>query len=887
MKKRKLNKDIKKSITHSWGRFISIMFLMLLGSLALVGLSVTGPNMRQTGTNYFKKYNTADITVLSDYGIDKIEQTQIQKASGIKELEYLYLKDVTIENQNDSIRIFSKPETISLYELTSGELPSNNNEIAISDTYNEKYNIGDTIKFTEKLVNDKETLKVHEFKIVGFVNSSEILSSLNLGQTTVGTGELNGYGVVNKNVFDSDVYMMAKLTFTDTESLNPYSNEYNEKIQKHKDDLEKLLKEQQENRLADVKSEYQAKIDDGQKKIDDAKQELDNARSKLSDASSRIEDARKEISENENKLKDAKEQINTSETKIKNSEKELNSKQKEYEKSVGEYGKKKKELKIAENQINSSQKEINSKKSQLENGKVQYENGINSLNSAITQFEQVLQKPDLPEDQKNEITQKLEGCKAQLQQTQVKYDNFINDTYNPGITALKEAQSTLDNKKTQYDNGKSQLGSVDKKLKSAKNQLENGKSNLNSAKNKLAIAKKEYNTNKSKLENAKNELQEKEEEYNKNLQEFQEKELDANSEISEGEEKLKDSKKRLDELSLPTYSVDNRRELPGGEGYKIYETVSEIVDSLAKVFPVFLYFVAALVTLTTMARFVGDERINNGTLKSLGYTDQDVIKKFTVYGFIAGLTGTVIGIILGHTLIPMIVYNAYHNGFTLPKMELHVYANITIVACILSLISSVIPARIIARKELMETTASLLQPKAPKAGTKILLEKITPVWSKMKFTHKVTARNIFRYKKRMFMTIFGVAGAASILFAGFSVQYSISGINARQFEHIIKYDAIVALNNDIGSNEEKDLNNLLNNDEIESYSTIHYEEVSKNAGKNNDKQSIKLIVPENQDEFDKYISIVDRKSRKNISFENDGVIISERLATILNVKVRR
>lgn len=140
--------------------------------------------MRQTGINYFKKYNTADITILSDYGIDTSEQEQIQKANGRKNLEYIYLKDVTIENQNDSIRIFSKPEAISLYELTSGELPNTENEIAISDAYKNEYNIGDTIKFTEKAENNTKTLKKHEFKIVGFVKSSEILSSLNLGQTT-------------------------------------------------------------------------------------------------------------------------------------------------------------------------------------------------------------------------------------------------------------------------------------------------------------------------------------------------------------------------------------------------------------------------------------------------------------------------------------------------------------------------------------------------------------------------------------------------------------------------------------------------------------------------------------------------------------------------------
>lgn len=843
MKKRKLNKDIRKSITHSWGRFISIMLLMLLGSLALVGLSVTGPDMRQTGRDYFEEYNTADITILSDYGIDTSEQEQIQKADGIKNIEYVYLKDVTITDKNDSIRVFSKPSTISMYEVTEGNLPENDDEIAISDTYKDDYKIGDVIDFTEKMVNDSETLKVHEFKIVGFIRSSEILSSLNMGQTTVGTGELNGYAVVNENVFDSDVYMMAKLTFEDTDGVDPYSDEYNDKIQVHKEELEKLLKEQQETRLADIKAEYQAKIDDGQKELDDAKKELEDARTQLADASAQIESAKSEISENGSKINSASSQIASSEAQIKSKESQLNSKQKEYESGLADYQQKQKELEAAGVQISASQNEIDTKKAQLE------------------------------------------AMKAQVSQNPSAYEDFMNNTYNPSMAALNQAQSELDGKKNEYNLGMSQLEAADKQLKEAKVQLDSGRSSLSLAKSKFKTAKSEYNANKVKLDNAKAELQTKEQEYNEKLQEFQEKEPDAVAKINENEEKLQESRDKLDELSLPTYSVDNRREIPGGEGYKIYETVSEIVDSLAKVFPVFLYFVAALVTLTTMARFVGDERINNGTLKSLGYSDQDVIKKFTVYGFIAGITGTLIGVALGHTIIPLIVYNAYRGGFTLPKIELHFYLRDTLGAIGLSLLSSVLPARIIATKELRETTASLLQPKAPKAGTKILLERITPIWSKMKFTHKVTARNIFRYKKRMFMTIFGVAGAASILFAGFSVQDSISGINERQFEHLIKYDAIVALNDDLTSDEEKEIDDLLADDAIESYSAVHYEEVFKNAGKNNDKQSIKLIVPENPDEFSKYISVLDRKTGEDIILPDDGVVISERLATIMDVKV--
>lgn len=886
MKKRKLNKDIRKSITHSWGRFISIMLLMALGSFALIGLAVTGPDMRKTGVNYFSELNAADITVLSDYGIDKSEQEYIEKASDIKNVEYIYLKDVTIENTNKSIRIFSKPKEISLYELVDGKFPTDDTEIAISSSYKNDYNIGDTLSFEEQEdTAGNKVLKTHEFKIVGFINSTEILSNLNLGQTTVGTGELNGYAIVNNTVFDSDVYMMAKITFNDTQNLDPYSDEYNDKIQLHKDELNKLLEEQQDIRLSGIKADQQTKIDDGEKELNDAKQKLEDARNQLNDANTQLENAKQEIKDNESKLNEAKNQINSSEKTITQKEQELNSKKIEYNKKLKEYNEKKQEIANAEKQINSSQNEINKNNSALEDGKKQYEDGINTLNLAILKCDNLLQNEGLPETQKNEIIAQKEAYIAKLNKTKSEYDTFINGQYKTGKEAVEQAQRNLDSKKSEFNTAKQQLEEANNQLNSAKKQLSSGENSLKSAKNKLASGKKEYNQNVKKLEDAKLELQEKEKEYNEKLQEFNDKEPDAQKEINDNEKKLNDAKEKLEKLSLPTYSIDNRRELPGGEGYSIYETVSEIVDSLAKVFPVFLYFVAALVTLTTMTRFVGDERINSGTLKSLGYTDRDVIKKFAVYGLIAGMTGTALGVVLGHILIPNIVYNAYKAGFTIPKIELHFYLGFTLLAIALSLISSVLPAIIVTKKELQDTTASLLQPKSPKAGTKILLERIKPIWSKMKFTQKVTSRNIFRYKQRMFMTIFGVAGAASILFAGFSVQSSISGINERQFKHIIKYNAIIATNDDLTNEQTEELQNLLNSEEVKSNESVYYEEVSKKAGKNNDNQPIKLIVPENQDKFDDYISLIDRKIGQKINLEDDGVVISERLATLLNVKV--
>ena len=847
MRKKKINKDIKKSITHSWGRFFSIMLLMALGSFALVGLSITGPDMRKTGENYFQTYNTADITVISDYGIDDSEVSKIETASNIKDIEYIYLKDVVENGSNTSFRLFSMPERISKYEVVQGKLPENEDEIAIDFTNAEKYKIGDTISFVEaEDTDDEETnkiLKRTEFKIVGFINSPDILSTLNRGETTIGTGTLNCYGIINKNNFDSDVYMMAKIVFKDTAELDPYTEEYDNKILAHKKELEDLLEEQKNIRFTNIKSEYQEKIDEANQELNDAKQELADAKTALNDAKTKIEDAKQEISKNQKSL-------NNASTQIANAEKELNNGKVELES-------KKQELQTTKSTLEENQKA-------LEEGKAQYENGIKELKENIEKINFVLQNPNLSEQEKAGYQQQLAILNQKLNETETAYKEFQENTYTQGVQQIKAGFAVIQEKESE--------------LKSAEETLAN-------LQNELTSKKSEHNSGVKKLNNAKNELATKEAKYNEKLQEYEEKEPEANQKIADGEKEITEAQSKLDELEKPVYQVDNRREVPGGEGYEMYQTVSNIIDSLAKIFPLFMYFVAALVTLTTMTRFVDEERINMGTYKALGYKDKDIVKKFVVYGFLASFVGTAIGVGLGHFLIPFIAYNAYSAGFSIPTIKIHFYPKETLMACILSFICSVLPAYITAKNNLKEKPSDLLLPKAPTKGSKIFLERIKFIWNKMNFTHKVTARNIFRYKKRMLMTIFGVAGASALIFTGFSVQHSISTINDKQFQNIIKYDMIVALNDNLSQEEQTELDNLSISDDVSSKSSIYYESITKEAGSKNDKQEINLIVPENIEDFNNYIHLQNRKTKQTLELDDEGVIISERLATILNAKI--
>lgn len=870
MDKKTLHKDIRKSITKSKGRFVSILLLMALGSFALTGLFVTGPDMRKTGENYFKTYNTSDLTILSDYGITKDDQKVINQTKNIKDIEYIYLKDVTLKNSTDSFRLFSKPKKVSKYEIVEGRLPNKNNEIAIASNYQDTYNIGDTIQFVQK---DSHVLKRTSFKIVGFVNSTEIISNVNRGSTTAGTGSLKGYGIVNEDVFDSDVFMMAKLTFKDTHNLDPYSDTYTNKIQAHKKDLEKDLKKQPNIRLQSIQSEYQEKIDEGQSKIDDAKNELSSAKAQLQDAKNQIDEGKSQISENEKKLQSAYSQIKKAQNQIQNSEKQLASKQAEYDAKVNEYQSKLNAYNEAASQIQNSQSEVDSKIAQLENGKSQYETGIQQLKGALAQIQN---DPTLSDEQKQIQSQAIQ---AQLDSLQNEYSAFMV-SYKENVSQLHAAQEQINAKSKELSDVKSQLDLASAQLNDAKSQLNAGYAQINSAKSTLNSSIAQYQSGISQLNIAKNQLAEKESEYNEKKNEYNAKEPDALKKIQKAEDKLSKSKEKLNQLSKPIYTVDTRREIPGGDGYKIYESVSDIVDSLAKVFPIFLYFVAALVTLTTMTRFVDEERINSGTLKALGYQDADIIKKFTIYGFISSSIGTILGITLGHTLLPYIIYNAYSHGFSVPQIEWHFYPVVTLCAIVLSLLSAVLPSYVVAKKELNEHPATLLLPKAPVSGEKIFLERIKPLWSRLSFTHKVTARNIFRYKKRMFMTIFGVAGSVTLLFAGFGVQHSISEIKDRQFGSIIKYDMIVAENMDTNT---KKLYKMLDSSQVKEYTKVYYDDASIQAGDKNDRSEIKVIIPETEKDFSKYIGLDYRKTKEKISFSDDGVVISERLADLLHI----
>lgn len=923
MKKKTLNKDIRNSLRQSKGRFLSIMLLMMLGAFSLVGLKVSGPDIEDTLNGYMEQANAADLFVVAGYGLSDEDQAEIKQENA--DVEFGYFVDTVISDTPNAIRVFSQTTDISTFELVSGEFPTKSNEVALAQTMADQYKIGDTIRLNES--GSSTLLKEHEFTITGFVNSSELLSKTIKGVSSAGSGDLSGFAVVPKDTFDSEVYTIARLRYPDLRKWKTTSREYADKVAQLQQALEEKLADNGAARLDALKTTADDKISEGKEKIADAKTQLSDAEKKLTDGKSEIEknektlaNGQKEVADNEATIASGDAKLNEAWSQLQTSREQLESARVQIEQAVATLAQKKTQLDDASAKLTEAETQLAAKKEELASGQEQLEAGKTQLAQAKAQLE--AGKVDL-ETKKTALAQgkallasdpaaaaakgitkeslqametALTQAEAQLTQTEATLNakeqvlTQKEQELTAGQTAISNAEAELASKKQQLLAGQEAYRQGLAKYYASYSQYVDGleqyregvaafeanAGTLEEGKAKLAEAKKTLADGEAKLSDAKTQLKESEETYN-------EKKKSADKDIQKAESELEKAKVDVSKLTKPKYSVYTRSTMLGSEGFFNMKTTAEGITSVGNLFPIVLYAVAALVTVTTMTRFVNEERINAGVLKALGYETKDVMKKFAVYGFTAGVSGTILGILLGTYALPSALGATLMKDTVLPSIQLNFHPLIAVIAIICSLICSVVPPLWIARRELHEQASALLLPKAPVAGSKILLERIPFIWNRLSFTHKVTARNIFRYKQRMFMTIFGVAGSVALLFAGRGILGSLDGIADRQFKELITYDAIVSKESVLTGSEQTALQNYLTSSNVTAFSDVYSESVTREVPGVDDEQSITVLVGQ-EENLSPYLHLNDAKTKKAVTLPESGALISEKLAKLLNLK---
>lgn len=893
MKKKIYWKDMRQALLASKGRFLSLFSLMLLGSLALTGLKVTAPNMEKTAQTYILNHQTMDLALVSGLGISQADLDELASLDGAS-LEAGYFKDVLTAKDAEAVRLFSAPKSISTYSLIEGDLPIGRDQIALSPSLKDRYQLGDSFQVTEP---DKKgnILTQTKFTVVGFVASAEIWDNQTMGMAASGNGQLAGYGVVAEEVFNSTVYTIARLRYADLAGLPYYSQAYQEGLDQHQKELEATLADNDENRLAAIQSDGQTEISKGEAEIAQAKDQLKQAQDQLASGQEQVETGRREfargrakLSQSATDLSAAFDRLLATKDQLETSKKELDNRKTQLDQTGSFLTGYQAELDLAASRLEEARQalevqnaQLSQSASQLSTGRASWHQAQQELDQAIAQQlgegENLSAHPDLLARQ-----EALDAEEARLDQLAAAYEQ-ANQAYT-------ESYAYYQTKSQEYDTGLAQYQTWNQEYQAGLAHYQAGLSQYEQGLASYQQAVADYEWGLSQLESSDLQLRLEElrlEEADKELGQAQsqltEKTVEADRDITKAQTDIAQAKSELGKLEKAPYQVLTRSSLPGGDGYTTYSNATKSIAAVGNVFPVVLYLVAALVTFTTMARFVDEERTQSGLFKALGYTDRQIMAKFILYGLAAGLAGTLVGILAGNLVLSPLISSIITRTTVIGSAKLHFYPFWTGLALALSLLSSVLPAYLVARRELREKPAHLLLPKPPAAGSTIWLEKWPAIWSRLSFTHKVTARNIFRYKLRMLMTIFGVAGTVALLFGGLGIRSSISGVVQRQFGQLIHYDMLVVENSRAAEQDLDELTAFLQSDQVKQSLPVAVEQIYERVERGDQKKqlSISLYISDRED-LGQLVSL-ESPSGQPIRLSGRGIVLTKKLAQIYGV----
>lgn len=845
-------KDIFREIKISLGRFLSILCIVAIGVAFFAGIKASAPDMKNSADTYFDKYNVQDIQVYSTIGLTKKDVAAIKKIKGVKSVQPSFSMDTLsqIDSTQMVIKVISYgiDQKMNKVRVVEGRMPERENECLVeaSSATNKLYgtfHIGDTIKLqsgTDEALS--KSLKHTKYKIVGTCYNPNYLS-YEKGSSNIGSGTVNSFIYIQNTNVLKDYYTEVDVCVKGAKDLDCYSDEYFDVVDPVLKKIKKISNKQIDARI----QSYQSELDE---KKQEATDKFRDAENQFNDAQNKIDSGLSEIQSNELKLQNSKDQINQ---------------------GWNEYYA---NLQLLDNiptlqnaiaQIEESEKklpELLSQKEQVENGlqQINAEGDLNTkrtlIQSSIDFIDIALKKLENYPDSSDAETIRIKlNEKKELLQGQL---SLIDQA----IAKKAELEAIL----PQIQSGIEQIqAGVAKKaeLQSQLNQLLNAKNELNNAYVSLINGQAQYEDGVSKIEDAKNEL-------NKSIEQLTLSKAEFNIQKHDALRELSDAQLEIDKMEGKWIVLDRNSHY----SYRDYGACADRMDGIAKVFPVFFFLVAALVCMTTMTRMVDEQRNEMGTLKALGYSKLQIASKYIIYALIASILGSILGCSLGMYLFPTVIFNAWNTLYNIDQIKFLFQPGLILLAS-----GSVTGITLLATlysiySELIEMPSQLMRPKAAKAGKKILLERITFIWKRLSFLQKVTARNIFRYKKRFFMTIIGIAGCSALLVAGFGINDSISDIVNQQYNVIYHYDATVSAKTSEITSQIKSLKGVK-----DVYEEDHLAVTTKIENKD---ISTTVHIISNDKKFKDFCTLFN--GNKEFDLDDSSVLISQKMATKLNKK---
>lgn len=874
MKMKPTHKDFYMEIRKSPGRFLSILFIVALGVAFFSGIRASEPDMRLTGDTYFDESNLMDIKALSTYGVTQDDVDAILKIDGVEHAEGAYSADFMqiVDKKQKVLHVISLQDEMNQVKLSDGRMPQKAGEcLADQDA---GYKVGDTIKLRSGTSDEViDTLTTDTLKVVGLC-SSPMYISYGRGSATIGTGTISAFVMVPEETFDMDVYTEVYVQVKGAKNEVAFTDGYDKKVEKVLDQIEDITDERAEIRKQEL-------VNEAQEKIDEAREELEQGRA---DAASELADAAAKIADAEEQLTSGKAQITSGKKQIASAKNTLSKKERELEQAQNQYNAGLAQLQEGEAQYEAGLAQYEAAKpeaeAKIQTGREEIDKKKQELATAPAQLEVLKQSVAGLEQKQTEGTITVEEAATlkELKENQIpQLEDFIangEQLIASGEAELDAAQKQLDDTaatlaqtKSELDAAKASLNGVPQQLASGKAQIQSGWAEIRKQEKKLEEGAAEIAENEAKVAEAKIEYANGEEE--------------AAQKIAEGEQKIADAEAKVQDIEKPTWYVYDRDTLTEYSGYG---ENAERLGAIGRVFPVLFFLVAALISLTSMTRMVEEQRTAIGTMKALGYSKMSIAKKYLGYALIATAGGSVLGVLIGEKILPYIIVYAYgilyqHITHILIPYQ-WVYAWMAAAAAIVCTMAATFFA---CYKELVAQPAVLMRPPAPKNGQRVFLERIKFIWKHLSFTWKSCIRNLTRYKKRFFMTVFGIGGCMGLMLVGYGIKDSCYEIAELQFRDIQMYDGSVYLKEDISDETRQNLLDYMKDDsDISHYMQTSMKNVTLVNGKNK-RDAYQVVFSEPKDVKD-YFDFHDRKSKEEYTLDDEGVIISEKTGKLLNAK---
>lgn len=918
-------KDLRRSITHSWGRFLAIAIIAALGAGFYAGLRMTGPDMRLAGDEYYDGTSLADVRVVSTIGFDEAQIDALRDVEGVSAVmpareadaiseldgvqytlcfQSLDVDAAQASTCDDGFTVQSSDGSyLNRPILKSGTWPTKSDECLLSsDTvWQTDVHIGDKVRLIEGTQDLDDSFAEREFTVVGFVNSSYYTCSTNVGSTSLGSGRLTSFVFVPDSAFADDYPITEAFIAVDGARDLPWASDaYQAKVDEVANRIDAIADDLKASRIEGLQADSQATLDEKRAEYEQKK----------ADALAQLDDGQATLDDSKAQLDSAAVELESAKATIAQSESQLASGRAQYESGVAELADQRSQAQTALAQAQAAIDEgwaqyhaamqtremLNNKLSEAQKGLDQVNDGLARVAAGIEQAQRAIDGLQAQIDALNPADPTYEETKAkkaalEQQLAQAKAT----------LSQLQQQQAQLESQKTEIETGiaqidtetagvPEQLAAGEQELaaqKAAANQgFASGQASLDAAAAQLAQGQAQLEEGRAQLKSGQAEYADGLSQWESGAAELADKRAQAEAEFADAEAQLADAQAEVDDIATmdaDVYALDLKKNI----GAESFRSDAGRIDQIAQVFPLLFFLVAALVSLTTMTRMVDEERVLIGTFKALGYSNGRIASKYLVYAMVASGVGSIVGIALLSQFLPWFIMNAYAIIYVVPCRPTPIDPALFLLAAGLSVGITVAATLFAAMATLREKPAALMLPRAPKAGKRILLERIRPLWSRMSFSWKVTARNLFRYKRRFFMAIIGIAGCTGLLLTGLGLQNAINDIIDKQYGELYHYNAIVRMDSDVADAEKNAVAKRVEADSEGPKAWVLTEnKIVRTPGASDDiDQRVELNVPQDTQEFGNFNTLRTRVGHKPLAIDDEGVLISEKLATKLGVSV--